>query len=69
MTRYAVWYTTGASACVEVEADDEDDAMEVADMEFSAPQPCAHCARNFAIGEWEPDQTQFAVEEIGEVTR
>lgn len=64
MPRYAVVYVATADATVEVEAEDMDDAMDKADQEFQFPQQCYHCAMNFNLGDWYPDDSPNGVYEI-----
>jgi hypothetical protein len=61
--RYRVNYVATVSTCVEVDAEDETAAMDLADQEFDMPQLCHYCAR-LDMSDWQPDEGKFAVYEI-----
>jgi hypothetical protein len=66
MSKYRVYLTTGASAVVTVEAETEDEAVDLAFDEVPR-EVCAQCSgwgRDYGIdlGEWDLDQTEGVVE-------
>jgi hypothetical protein len=64
--KYRVYYQTGASASVEVEARDQETAWEAAEKVFSSPQPCWHCSGEFDLGDWEPVEDEWGTELVAE---
>lgn len=66
MAKWRVGYHTGAYATVEVEAEDQDEAWEKAEKEFESPQPCYYCSRHFDLGDWEPDESEYGTEMVGD---
>jgi hypothetical protein len=66
MTKYRVNYLTVASTGVYVEADSEEEAIELADAE-GQPGLCAQCAGwgrpGVELGDWEPD-SEYPVEVV-----
>jgi hypothetical protein len=66
MTKYSVQYLTTASTVLTVEADDPEQAREVADEGFEPPFLCAQCSgwgndQNLELGEFEQDDTEGGV--------
>jgi hypothetical protein len=69
MPKYRVYFTTGASSSVVVEAEDRSDAIDKASDEFAYPSICAQCSGwgqdySMDLGEWEPDMSDEGVEEV-----
>lgn len=63
---YRVQYLTTASTIVEVEAENETEARQLADEDFYGPQPCAQCSgwgekQGIELGEWEQDESEHGV--------
>jgi hypothetical protein len=71
MARYRVHFVNTLSSYVEVEAEDEAQAREVADEQFAYPTLCAHCAgwrQDWSVddGEWFQDDDPGSVTEVTE---
>lgn len=64
MPKYAVVYVATVDATVEVEAEDEVEAMDKGDELFQNPNICAHCSHNMNMGDWYPAEGESAVYEI-----
>lgn len=57
MSHYRVFYKSGSSAHIDVDANDKEHAQEVADNLFSSPGLCHKCGQGVEIGdEWEVDE-------------
>lgn len=66
--KYAVLFTTVASSVCYVDADDEDEARELADEQFEPPVLCASCSGwrpedpNLELGgDWEQNEDDSGV--------
>ena len=57
MKKYIVFFPVFASASVEVEADDEDEAIDKAGEECYVGL-CHHCARNLDVGDLDYDNAE-----------
>jgi len=73
MRKYTVLYTATASTIVEVEAEHENEAREIADEQVQFPSLCAHCSgwganrslnSGIELSEWEPGGTEGDVWEV-----
>ena len=53
MPTYGIYFNTGASFYVEVEAEDENEAI---DKAYELPMPYANIHNGFDIGDWEADE-------------
>lgn len=68
MPKYRLYYRTGASTYIDVEAANQDEAIEKAEQEFDPPYLCAQCSGwgrpGVDLGEWEPEDGTDAIVEV-----
>lgn len=61
MPRYVVYFTATAETSIEVEAEDSDEAIDLAWDQIEFPTLCAHCSggqkSSLSIGDWESFDT------------
>jgi hypothetical protein len=65
--RYAVAYKATAWVTVYVEAEDEAEASDLADAEFSPPSLCYHCSSKIDLSDFEAEQGEYGITDEGPV--
>jgi hypothetical protein len=66
MAKFRMYYKATASSSIDVEADDENGAIDEADRLWSSPSPCFHCSQILDLSDWEPDEGAHGIVRLGD---